>query len=195
MLEFTIGSGSPVATLNLISNFYTTSKPVTDILPTLDSHDVTKHSSYYLETMGNSAQLKKVVDRSVRQIRKAIKDGHYPKLDAIACRGISGIIVASAVSIRLGVQLIVVRKTLDESHAESLIEGEPLTGEYTFICMDDFVCSGDTIRETCRYLVGKHVGNYLYRGDMYSNGVRVTTVKGDVGSNPVKKERKRRKSA
>jgi len=190
MLEFSIKSEQPVATMRLLMDKVTKRKTM---LSAPSSEIVTDHSSYYRETMGNPAQLKRIVDRSCRQIRKAMKDGHLPKIDAIACRGISGIIVASAVSVRLGVQLIVVRKTLDECHAESLIEGQP-HGSYNFICLDDFVCSGDTISKTCEALTGEHVGNYFYRGDMYSNGVRIPKVKGAVGGEPTAATRKYRKS-
>ncbi len=88
--------------------------------------------------------------------------------DAIACCGVSGIGIATAVALRLRKRLIVVRKKDDVStHSAWRVEGR-CEGRYIFL--DDFVGSGQTIRFVqaqiaANTLANKHceiVGAYTY---------------------------------
>jgi phosphoribosylpyrophosphate synthetase len=68
--------------------------------------------------------------------------------DFIACRGMSGAIIAGAVASGLGIPLVLVRKPEDQCHDSQ--DKRSLAGFQgkTYIIIDDFICSGDTIRET-----------------------------------------------
>lgn len=126
----------------------------------------TSHSYYHSKWAGSPRSLQNVA----RKVTKAIRESDV-QFDAIACRGVSGIVVASAVASRLAKQLIVVRKPDVKSHADVTAEGRPLS-DYTYIVIDDFICSGATIRETMKTLLtdekfqshgyGRCVGVFLY---------------------------------
>lgn len=64
--------------------------------------------------------------------------------DAIACRGVSGMLIAPIVAMRLNKTLIVVRKG-EPTHSTYAVEGDH--GAQRYIILDDFIDSGDTIRE------------------------------------------------
>ena len=68
------------------------------------------------------------------------------KFDAIACRGVSGLIVAAPVSFILDKPLVVVRKFLEGSHSNMMVEGY-LEKNLRYIIVDDFMKTGNTIRK------------------------------------------------
>lgn len=66
----------------------------------------------------------------------------------IAVRGVSGFVVAGAVSAELGLPLVIVRKGTDGCHSDYLVEGPRELTDY--IIIDDFLSSGDTIQAIYR---------------------------------------------
>jgi orotate phosphoribosyltransferase len=108
---------------------------------------------------------------AVKDATNAIRDLHF---DAIAFSGMSGALVAPSVAMALRKPMILARKPTDDSHAgKGVVEGA-LDAE-TYIIIDDFMSSGDTIRRIHTSVVktaAEHpyrphkiicVGIYLYR--------------------------------
>jgi adenine/guanine phosphoribosyltransferase-like PRPP-binding protein len=79
---------------------------------------------------------------TVRQVIKMIKDRGL-EFDAIACRGVSGLLIAPIVAMRLGKSLIVVRKG-EDTHSMYTVEGDH--GARRYLILDDFIDQGDTVR-------------------------------------------------
>jgi hypothetical protein len=68
----------------------------------------------------------------------------YFDFDSIAFRGLSGALVAPIVAMQMNKTLIAVRKPHEDAHTIHRVEGD--MGARRFIILDDFVCSGDTVR-------------------------------------------------
>lgn len=132
-----------------------------------------QHSSYLEKVFSTKTSFNETVDLAVKRLRafRRRKDG---KFDAIFCRGVSGITIASAVSYRLKCGLIVVRKDDEKSHANYQVEG--ISHDYSRILfLDDFTCTGDTlvkclekIEESSNandYKIPSLVGSYFYARD------------------------------
>lgn len=91
----------------------------------------------------------------------------FPTADAIACTGLSGLLIAPTVATLLGSELMVVRKASETSHSCHDVEGYRRPCHY--VLLDDLIDSGatakyvfDTIAENRR---GQHpLGIVLYRG-------------------------------
>ena len=96
------------------------------------------HSSYMRNTFLNREE---VIQQALQGMKTA------PKCDAIVCTGVSGMVVAPIISYMLDKQLIVVRKPnyRDCSHADLLVEG-CLIEPFTYVIMDDFCYTGDTVK-------------------------------------------------
>lgn len=65
--------------------------------------------------------------------------------DSIACRGVSGIMLASPLSFVTKKPLIVVRKTVEGNHGNSILEGY-FPRDLRYIIVDDFISTGATVR-------------------------------------------------
>jgi|GEM_PF-3585291 hypothetical protein len=112
--------------------------------------------SEYMGAQLSGKILSTVIDDVIRVIKKSRK-----KFDAIAFRGMSGAVVAPAVAAKLGKPLILVRKDCENSHSSSMVEGcEKDQCEY--IIIDDFVCSGATIKATIDMIDEEFGGGYNY---------------------------------
>jgi adenine/guanine phosphoribosyltransferase-like PRPP-binding protein len=79
---------------------------------------------------------------TVKQVIKMIK-ARGLKFDAIACRGVSGLLIAPIVAMRLGKFLIVVRKG-EKTHSCYEVEGDH--GAQRYVILDDFIDAGDTVK-------------------------------------------------
>ena len=63
--------------------------------------------------------------------------------DFIACRGVSGTLIAGAVASALGISLVVIRK-MDDSHCTR--KGGPVGYQGScYVIVDDFICTGSTV--------------------------------------------------
>ncbi len=85
------------------------------------------------------------------------------QFDTVVFRGMSGALIAPIVAHKLGKNLILCRKKSDDSHSgQGICEG--WRGNCQYIIIDDFICSGATIRAT------------LDAMKQYSEANRITTV-------------------
>jgi len=78
----------------------------------------------------------------INEVVQYIKDSRV-EFDSIAFCGMSGALIAPIVGFLLNKPILMVRKE-DKSHSSHKVEGYEDTRRY--IIIDDFICSGDTIR-------------------------------------------------
>jgi adenine/guanine phosphoribosyltransferase-like PRPP-binding protein len=94
--------------------------------------------TYYLDTALDGELLDIAVRTAQRKLNKY-------EFDSIACRGMSGTLFSGALASRMKKNLILVRKEKDDSHASNMrVEGAIESEKY--IIIDDFICSGQTIK-------------------------------------------------
>lgn len=89
----------------------------------------------------NPILFQKTIDQMVVKIEKL--RALYPEIEAIAACGMSGLVLAGAVSARLQLPIIAVRKTMDTTHNDRMVNGHLGAKGYLFI--DDLICSGKTV--------------------------------------------------
>lgn len=89
----------------------------------------------------NPILFQKTIDQMVVKIEKL--RALYPEIEAIAACGMSGLVLAGAVSARLQLPIIAVRKTMDTTHDDRMVNGHLGAKGYLFI--DDLICSGKTV--------------------------------------------------
>ena len=101
--------------------------------------------SSYLNVIYKVDEYTKVVDDAVK-IAMDVRCQHM--FDTIAFSGHSGSAIAYPLSYRMGIPLICVRKSGENSHFvkenPKLLEGHMTTKKYVIV--DDFISSGDTVR-------------------------------------------------
>ena len=113
------------------------------------------YGSSYIAPLLNGHNLSVIVECMAKKIEKS-------KLvfDYIACRGVSGLMVASPLAIRLNKGIIVIRK--GESCHGCQMEASPHPQRKSnYIILDDFFSSGNTLKEIMKG-IDKHWnrGNY-----------------------------------
>jgi adenine/guanine phosphoribosyltransferase-like PRPP-binding protein len=116
---------------------------------------------------GTFLDLEDAVMRAVRTIEPRAKE-----FDVIAVQGVSGMSIGFPTALKLGMRIVVVRKSGEDSHCGRPITGLSLDGETLdgkrCLFMDDFV-SGGTTRQRVRQAVeaagGKLAGEYTSRED------------------------------
>lgn len=137
---------------------------------TIKSNIKTRYSydcSCYLNEIINKNHRKKTIDNALKTLSKK-------NFDAIICTGISGLVAGSVLSHALDKELIIIRKQ-KSSHSQFEIEGIRRTPinqekkEIKAIIIDDFICSGETIKRIFRKIRetkgGKNIdilGGYFY---------------------------------
>ena len=94
-------------------------------------------SSYHVHGSFDKKKRKEIVARVVKELRDV-------DFDALAVRGVSGLILAPIVAYLLDKYVIVVRKPSVNSHASESVESPITAGKY--VIFDDFVSSGATAR-------------------------------------------------
>lgn len=101
-------------------------------------------------------------------VQRVVKDLRGVKFDALAVRGVSGLLLAPIVAHLLKKHVIVVRKSknVEESHTNVMVESPITTG--TYVVFDDFMASGvtmktiiDMVKKECPGLT--LVGGYCWR--------------------------------
>jgi adenine/guanine phosphoribosyltransferase-like PRPP-binding protein len=95
--------------------------------------------SAHIKTYLDGENLRQITENVIETVAKFANG-----FEAIAFRGVSGSLVAPAVAMALGKNLIVVRKSIKDSHADYLVEGHTKAQKY--IIIDDIISSGKTIK-------------------------------------------------
>lgn len=93
----------------------------------------------YGHTLHNPQLLTKAADKVGRWCKER-------SIKAVACRGVSGIVVASVASALYDLDLIVVRKPEEHARTQVLVQG-PDSHNLNYVIVDDFVSTGATIRK------------------------------------------------
>jgi len=152
----------------------TVTKKVIPVLPA-DQHwqNVGKHvdCNSYQDGIFHTENFKKVVKAFVKELRKFYKKEPF---DAIVFMGVSGSILAGALSLELGIPIVCVRKDDDNNHSSYKVTGP--TNFEKYIIVDDLISSGATV-ETILYKIRcyrdnsspKCVGIFLYNSDKPRN--------------------------
>jgi adenine/guanine phosphoribosyltransferase-like PRPP-binding protein len=100
----------------------------------------------------------------IRQLVKRLRSQTH-QFDSIAFRGMSGAIICPLLAARLNKNLIMVRKPNSSTHSTCKVEGDDCSKRY--IIVDDFLCTGDTVKQivkdVCKFARNsKLVGVVLY---------------------------------
>jgi adenine/guanine phosphoribosyltransferase-like PRPP-binding protein len=93
------------------------------------------------------------LDRIVREIITRLERENI-EFDSIAFRGMSGALVSPSVATCLKKNLIIVRKG-ETTHAVDRVNYHRIKAPKRFIIIDDFVSSGDTLREILKKVFDK----------------------------------------
>lgn len=93
-----------------------------------------------------SQHMREFLDRKMlpAHIDYAIETLKRKRFDSLAFRGFSGAIIAPPVAVALNKQLLLVRKSTEDTHSDFLVEGNPSVHKY--IIIDDFMSSGKTAK-------------------------------------------------
>ena len=105
------------------------------------------------------------------EVVAAVRQCEGKKFDVIAVQGVSGMSLGFPLALRLGKDIIVVRKRSDISHSDpETITGVIVRGKRCLF-VDDFVSCGNTrrrVREAIEKEGGKLVAEYTAREDAYA---------------------------
>src|ERR1700722_894707 len=103
----------------------------------------------------------------IREItEKTAQDLRYRQFDSIVAQGVSGLVIASPVSLMLGKPLVVVRKDNDRTcyHVSPVENAQNAGGSYLFL--DDYVGEGKTWNQVRRmmsqYTDASYAGTYEF---------------------------------
>lgn len=127
--------------------------------------------STYIEEVITKHIQKELVKQCVTKIKE-----EFGNIDAIVVTGLSGLIIGSAVSIKTGKQLVVVRKPRDESHACVEVEGLINLGRsFKYVILDDFIDSGKTLNRIAKKIHSEAGKNTMCVGYlMYNQGYKAS---------------------
>lgn len=128
----------------------------------------------YLEEVFNPHKLKKTVRLLSNQIRKDIKE---LGINSIACTGVSGNIIAGALSFNTGLPVIAVRKGEDR-HSWRDVEVPDIDEHLRYCFIDDFIAYGHTLERVYKAISkvepdSELVKIYLYHKSSYDDTVEV----------------------
>jgi len=98
----------------------------------------------YLKNAIDANARKELAAKMCKSLRKHMK--HGLEFDAIAVRGVSGMLVGVTVSDKLDIPLVVVRKETSP-HSSNACEGIPRVHSKKYIIVDDCIDSGNTIHK------------------------------------------------
>ena len=93
-------------------------------------------NSDYLSVYLNQSTLNATIKKAKTMIPKI-------KFDSFAFRGMSGALVTPILAVKCKKHLIMVRKSIEGSHSNCMVEGYTKTKK--FIIVDDFIESGNTV--------------------------------------------------
>jgi adenine/guanine phosphoribosyltransferase-like PRPP-binding protein len=97
--------------------------------------------AFWIRNSVRPEELREVASRIGEAIKRDNRNGMC--IEAIAVRGVSGLVVGGAISAYSGIPLAIVRKEGDGSHSDYPIEYGDEFNRYCFV--DDFISSGTTL--------------------------------------------------
>lgn len=89
---------------------------------------------------GNFKELVKKTSKAVSKLKRRLK------FQCLAATGNSGLLLAGAISYKLGMPLLIVRKPGDSCHDTLKVNGYRTNGTCRYLILDDLIASGDTVR-------------------------------------------------
>jgi len=146
----------------------------------------------YLGRTHDPKDRKEYANKAVRRL-KYLQKTKGLEFDAIAVRGLSGMLLGTTVSDRLGIPLVVVRKR-ESQHSDHMCEGPYYPNDdggpqdyLRYIILDDCVSTGETLLAIEDEVQEEYhkpvcVGVYLYRNNAYSEHEEGTETKKRLGS-------------
>lgn len=121
-----------------------------------------KLGTQYFDSAFNKRE--KVIKQAVKLLSPRLDE-----FDVIACRGYSGMIVAPTIAYLLKTEIFIVRKSGEATHSAKSCMGSL---GYRYLVIDDFIQTGETIRQITQELDIEHkrfdmkpgeiIGIYLY---------------------------------
>ena len=112
--------------------------------------------------------------KTLKRLVLAIKTSNV-EFDFIAVRGISGALVGSYLTVKLGKSIVVVRKEHDDTHGRSIEYDDINLRNSRYIIVDDGISSGKTICEIIDKLQKEYhsefVGAFMYCQDSISTSL------------------------
>lgn len=97
-----------------------------------------------------ASHLRQALEPHMRRdlIKSLVRILKHHDFDSIACRGLSGLLVAPTVAMMMDKTLLVIRKQDEDCHSWRAVEGDANALRYVII--DDLICSGDTVKAILR---------------------------------------------
>lgn len=124
-------------------------------------------------SVGCAPHLERVLHNPSLVIYNAVKTISEQEInfDGIACQGVSGMVFASPLALKLGKKLIVVRKSMrchSPNMVESTLADEIMNGKCRYIFVDDLLSSGDTFNRVFKAMKNNtFLGAYFYANDEF----------------------------
>ncbi len=117
------------------------------------------HAYYYTRILSNECR-RKILQTAEEDLQEFVDD-----FDAVAFIGLSGALIAPSIADLFGKELLAIRKQTESCHSGYNVEG--YIGSYTYIIVDDFIASGNTVRRIYRTVQEYNpeaicLGIYLY---------------------------------
>jgi adenine/guanine phosphoribosyltransferase-like PRPP-binding protein len=106
-------------------------------MPTIRSLTPDLLCSQHMRKFLDMSELPTYVDYAIQALKNR-------RFDSLAFRGMSGAVIAPPVALALHKNLIMVRKSILDTHSDFLVEGNIASKKY--IIIDDFVSSGKTFK-------------------------------------------------
>jgi adenine/guanine phosphoribosyltransferase-like PRPP-binding protein len=129
--------------------------------------DIAYFTDYLYKVLDHKALINAVRAAQLKLAKEKVE------FDAIAVTGNSGTLFAGALAVALNKPIILVRKPGESSHSNHTVEG-PYTGISSYIFVDDFICSGktlkrvkDAIRNESAFAKLVFKGTYSYSGNLF----------------------------
>ena len=102
------------------------------------SNHIPEYTFTYVNRVLRDDQIRKLIPK----VMKGLKGFEF---DAITFRGMSGCLFAAPLAYKMHKPMIMVRKLNEGSHDNQRVSGDEAAR--TYIIVDDFVCSGETVRQ------------------------------------------------
>ena len=107
----------------------------------------------HTEEIFNPRSFKVLVDKTCKAV---VKLRRKLKFQCLAATGNSGVLLAGAVSYKLGIPLLIVRKKGDDCHDSLRVNGYRTNGQCRYLIVDDLIASGDTVRRIMKLVDDGH---------------------------------------